>query len=113
MTEERKQGKVTRSAGRYGARYGRVGRKRVADIEEEMNEDHECPDCGALKVGRTDTGIWECGKCGYRFAGGAYAVSTPRGEAVGRAIREAVEEGGEEPEVETGDDIEIEEAGEV
>lgn len=93
MPEERKSGRVTRSAGRFGPRYGRVGRKRVADIEEEMNEDHECPECGEDKVSRTDTGIWECGKCGYRFAGGAYSVTTQRGEAVGRAIREAREEG--------------------
>lgn len=113
MTEERKAGKVTRSAGRFGARYGRVGRKRVADIEEEMREDHECPECGTEGVERAGTGIWECGRCGYRFAGGAYTVSTPRGEAVDRAIREAVHEEGGEPEVETGDEIEIEDAGEA
>lgn len=91
MPEERKSGRVTRSAGRFGPRYGRVGRKRVADIEEEMNEDHECPECGEMKVSRTDTGIWECSKCEYRFAGGAYKVTTQRGQAVGRAIREARE----------------------
>ena len=92
MTEERKSGRVTRSAGRFGPRYGRVGRKRVADIEEEMNDDHECPECGEDKVSRTDTGIWECGKCDYRFAGGAYRMTTPGGEAVERAIREAQED---------------------
>lgn len=93
MPEERKAGRVTRSAGRFGPRYGRVGRKRVADIEEEMNKDHTCPECDEDKVSRTDTGIWECGKCGYRFAGGAYQVTTQRGEAVGRAIREAEDSG--------------------
>jgi large subunit ribosomal protein L37Ae len=92
MPEDSKSGRVTRSAGRFGPRYGRVGRKRVADIEEEMNDDHECPDCGDKKVSRTDTGIWECGKCGYRFTGGAYSVTTPGGEAVERAIREAQED---------------------
>lgn len=93
MPEERKSGRVTRSAGRFGPRYGRVGRKRVADIEEEMNKDHECPECGEDKVSRTDTGIWECGKCGYRFTGGAYQVTTQRGDAVERAIREAGDSG--------------------
>jgi len=93
MPEERKAGRVTRSAGRFGPRYGRVGRKRVADIEEEMNEEQPCPECDAVKVSRTDTGIWECGKCGYRFAGGAYRVTTQRGEAVSRAIREAGDSG--------------------
>jgi large subunit ribosomal protein L37Ae len=92
MSEERKSGRVTRSAGRFGPRYGRVGRKRVADIEEEMNDDHECPECGKDKVSRTDTGIWECAKCDYRFTGGAYSVTTPGGEAVERAIREAQED---------------------
>lgn len=92
MSEDSKSGRVTRSAGRFGPRYGRVGRKRVADIEEEMNKDHECPECGAEKVSRTDTGIWECGKCGYRFTGGAYKVTTPGGEEVERSIREAQEE---------------------
>ena len=92
MTEERKSGRVSRSAGRFGARYGRVGRKRVADIEEEMNADHRCPECDEDRVSRTDTGVWECSRCGYRFAGGAYTTSTPGGEAVTRAIREAQEE---------------------
>jgi large subunit ribosomal protein L37Ae len=57
-----------------------------------MNDDHGCPECGADKVSRTDTGIWECGKCDYRFTGGAYTVTTPGGEAVERAIREAQED---------------------
>ncbi|MFB6284131.1 MAG: 50S ribosomal protein L37ae [Halobacteria archaeon] len=92
MSEDSQSGKVTRSAGRFGARYGRIGRKRIADVEEEMNEETECPECGEDKVSRTDTGIWECGKCGYRFTGGAYSVSTPQGEAVDRAISEAIED---------------------
>ncbi len=92
MEEEGKSGKVSRSAGRFGARYGRASRKRIADIEEEMNKDHECPECSAERVSRTDTGIWECGKCGYRFTGGAYSVNTPAGEEVKRSIKEALEE---------------------
>ncbi|MFP4632378.1 MAG: 50S ribosomal protein L37ae [Halobacteriota archaeon] len=92
MTDERRVGRVTRSAGRFGARYGRVGRKRVADVEEAMNADHDCPECSNPSVSRTDTGVWECARCGYRFAGGAYTPSTPGGEAVTRAIREAGDE---------------------
>jgi len=78
------------SAGRFGARYGRVARKRVADIESEMHADHECPDCGAERVSRTGTGIWECDRCGYRFAGGAYKPETPAGRTVERSIRAAL-----------------------
>jgi large subunit ribosomal protein L37Ae len=84
------------SAGRFGARYGRVARRRVAEIEDDMNDDHECPECGEGRVGRTDTGIWECGNCGYAFAGGAYRPETPGGRTVQRSIRAAL--GGESEE---------------
>lgn len=84
-----KQTKVG-SAGRFGARYGRVARKRVAEIESEMHEDHTCPECGAERVSRQGTGIWECSRCGYRFAGGTFRPTTAAGEAVERSIRAAV-----------------------
>ena len=80
----------TGSAGRFGARYGRVARRRVAEIEGEMREDHECPECGNDRVDRDGTGIWECGYCGYRFTGGAYTPETPGGRAVTRSIRAAL-----------------------
>ena len=84
------------SAGRFGARYGRVSRRRVAEIEAGMNDDHGCPECGEESVDRTDTGIWECGKCGHAFAGGAYRPETPGGRTVERSIRAALaDEGGE------------------
>lgn len=80
----------TGSAGRFGARYGRVARKRISEIEAGMREDHSCPECGANKIGREGTGIWECGKCGYRFAGGTYRPETPGGRTVRRSIRAAL-----------------------
>ena len=80
----------TGSDGRFGARYGRVSRRRVADIEAEMNEDHVCPDCGAESVDRAGTGIWQCGKCGYKHTGGAYRPETPGGRTVKRSIRAAL-----------------------
>jgi len=89
-----KQGR-TGSAGRFGARYGRVSRRRVMQIESEMNDDHACPDCGADAVDREGTGIWVCGKCGHKFAGGTYSPETPGGRGVRRSIRAALEEQGE------------------
>lgn len=89
-------GRRTGSAGRFGARYGRVARRRVAEIEESMRDDHVCPDCGEARVERRGTGIWECAKCGHTFAGGTYSPDTPGGKAVKRSIRAALaEEGGE------------------
>jgi len=87
-----KQENRTGSAGRFGARYGRVARRRVAEIEEGMRADHECPDCGKDRVERQGTGVWECGYCGYTFAGGAYKPETPAGRTVTRSIRAALAE---------------------
>ncbi len=84
------------SAGRFGARYGRVARRRVAEIEDDMEDDHTCPECDEPAVDRTDTGIWECGNCGYAFAGGAYRPDTPGGRTVERSIRAALAEDGDE-----------------
>ena len=86
-----KSGK-TGSAGRFGARYGRVSRRRVAEIEAEMNEDHTCPNCGEDKVDRQGTGIWQCGYCDYTYTGGSYKPETPGGKTVRRSIRAALAE---------------------
>jgi large subunit ribosomal protein L37Ae len=86
------QSKRTGSSGRFGARYGRVARRRVAEIEETMRAEHECPDCGEERVGRNGTGIWECDACGYTFTGGAYRPQTPAGGTVTRSIRAALAE---------------------
>lgn len=86
----------TGSAGRFGARYGRVARKRVAEIESDMHDDHDCPECGSSSVDRQGTGIWQCGKCSYKFAGGTYRPETPAGKSVTRSIRAALADDSEE-----------------
>ncbi|MGC9435685.1 MAG: 50S ribosomal protein L37ae [Methanomicrobiales archaeon] len=73
----RAKGRVTGSAGRFGPRYGRFIRKRIATIEKTSRATHVCPRCDHQRVQRRGTGIWECRKCGYRFAGGAYVPQTP------------------------------------
>lgn len=82
----------TGSAGRFGARYGRVARRRVANIESEMRDEHACPECGDKRVERQGTGVWECAACGYAFTGGAYSPETPAGKTVTRSIRAALAE---------------------
>jgi large subunit ribosomal protein L37Ae len=86
----------TGSAGRFGARYGRVARRRVSDIEGTMNEDHTCPECGADAVDRQGTGIWQCAKCDHKYTGGTYSPQTPGGRAVERSIRAALAETSDE-----------------
>mgnify|MGYP006283256709 FL=1 len=90
MAEDTK--KRTGSAGRFGARYGRVARKRVAEIESDMHDDHTCPDCGNDAVDRQRTGVWQCGNCRYKYAGGTYRPETPAGRTVKRSIRAALAE---------------------
>jgi large subunit ribosomal protein L37Ae len=88
----------TGSAGRFGARYGRVARRRVAEIESDTNDDHACPDCGEDAVSRAGTGIWQCDSCGHKFAGGAFRPETPSGRTVRRSIRTALGEEADESE---------------
>lgn len=76
----------TGSSGRFGARYGRVARKRVSDIEGNMrNATLEGDD-----VKRVGSGIWVNEKTGEKFTGGAYRPETPGGRTVQRSIRAAL-----------------------
>jgi len=65
------------SAGRFGPRYGRRIRLSVKEVEAKQKKAHRCPMCKKLSLQRISAGIWECKKCGAKFAGGAY---TPRTE---------------------------------
>jgi len=78
----------TGSAGRFGARYGRVARKRVKEIEAGMQNAEVDGD----SVKRVGTGIWINEETGEKFAGGAYKPETPGGRQVRRSIRAALSE---------------------
>lgn len=68
--------KKVKSAGRFGARYGRKLRKRVTDIEAEQKKKHTCPYCSKTgSVKRLASGIWNCKKCGSKFTSKAYTVA--------------------------------------
>jgi large subunit ribosomal protein L37Ae len=85
------KGKVTGSAGRFGPRYGRFVRKRVAEMEKISRAAHRCPRCDMMAVRRKGTGIWECRKCGFRFAGGAYQPQTPVQRVAVRTIERSLQ----------------------
>ncbi len=84
------KGKVG-SAGRFGARYGRVARRRVSEIEDDMNSAQVDGD----DVKRVGTGIWKNEETGEVFTGGAYRPETPAGRTVKRSIRAALAEDSE------------------
>jgi len=60
---------------RFGARYGRTVKHRLAVIEHTMRNSTKCPYCNNEKVRRVSKGIWECGKCSSKFAGKAYTFT--------------------------------------
>jgi large subunit ribosomal protein L37Ae len=75
MAESMKHYKGVR---RYGTRYGRRNRDKVALIEVEQKKKHKCPYCAFPKVTRISVGIWKCGKCNAKFTSRAYGVSKPQ-----------------------------------
>lgn len=77
-------------SGSFGARYGTVVRKRYATIVSTLRAPTECPQCHITSVQRVSVGIWLCNRCGFKFAGGAYAPTTKLGEVAERASRAGV-----------------------
>jgi len=62
------------SVKRFGARYGRRTKEKLAKIEAIQKGKHKCPYCHALRVKRLSAGIWHCKKCGAKFTGKAYSL---------------------------------------
>ena len=77
-------------SGSFGARYGTVARKRYSMVITELRAAHECPQCHISAVKRLSVGVWLCGRCGFKFAGGAYAPTTKLGQVAERAARAGV-----------------------
>lgn len=86
-----KRTKKVSMTGRFGPRYGVSIRRRVLEVETRMRGRHICPKCAAKALSRVSTSIWECRKCSYKYAGGAYYPETAVHKTVERAIRDAVE----------------------
>jgi len=57
---------------RYGARYGRRLKDKIADIEKKSKKLGMCPFCKKIGAKRLAIGIWQCRKCGSKFTGNAY-----------------------------------------
>lgn len=61
------------TAGRFGSRYGKKVRAKIAEIEKIEKQRHVCPNCKLPYVKRVSAGIWKCQKCGTKFSGMSYA----------------------------------------
>jgi len=64
--------KKTKSAGRFGARYGKRVRTRLVNVEGKQRVKQKCPFCEKLGVKRLSKGIWKCSKCDKKFASNTY-----------------------------------------
>lgn len=64
--------KKSRAAGRFGARYGRSVKAKLANVEDKQRKKQKCPYCGKIGVKRVSKGIWHCPKCDKKFASDTY-----------------------------------------
>jgi large subunit ribosomal protein L37Ae len=62
------------STKRFGTRYGRSLKERLAKIELGYRGKNKCPYCGKSKVKRAAIGIWFCNACKTKFTGKAYSI---------------------------------------
>ena len=62
--------KKIKSAGRFGAGYGKP-KERLVAVELKQHKRQECPFCKG-RAERAEKGVWICTKCDKKFAGGAY-----------------------------------------
>ncbi len=60
-----------------GPRYGIRVRRRVLDIDRARAKPFSCPRCSTVTVHRVASGIFECRRCGTRFASNAYVFQAP------------------------------------
>jgi len=65
------------SVKRFGVRYGRKLKARIAEIESESKKRQVCPYCHKSTAKRIAFGIWICGTCKNKFTGSAYTVKAP------------------------------------
>jgi len=65
--------KKVKAAGRFGVRYGRRVRTKIADIEGSQRKKQSCLFCNGVAK-RLSKGIWQCKKCNKKFAGHTYYI---------------------------------------
>ena len=97
MTSVKKLGSIKR----FGSRYGRSVKHKLAKIEAIQKGKHQCPYCHRLKAKQLSVGIWNWKKCGAKFTGKAYSIK--------KIVIEDIVEDEEEKEIEEKTEIKKEE----
>ncbi len=64
--------KKTKSAGRFGARYGKTVKRKLVEVEIKQRKKQTCPICKKGTAKRLSKGIWQCKKCKKKFASDVY-----------------------------------------
>jgi len=64
--------KKVKSAGRFGARYGKKVKDKLVKVESKQRVKQICPFCKKHGVKRLSKGIWKCSKCEKKFASDTY-----------------------------------------
>lgn len=64
--------KKVKASGRFKVGYGINSRKRLNKVEEKQRKKQVCPFCKKEKAKRVSRGIWECEKCGKKFASNVF-----------------------------------------
>lgn len=65
--------KKVKSAGRFGVRYGLRVKARLIQVESKQRKKQICPFCNKPGLKRlASSGIWQCKKCGKKFASNVY-----------------------------------------
>ena len=61
---------------RFGTRYGRTVKEKLAKVETGARKNYKCPYCSAIKVKKQVAGVWKCGKCNKVFTGRAFSAES-------------------------------------
>ena len=72
-----KRTKKVGSTGWMGPRYGIRIRRRVLELDRARKRPASCPQCSTVTLHRVASGIYECRRCGTRFASNAYIFAAP------------------------------------
>jgi large subunit ribosomal protein L37Ae len=70
--------KVKKSLVGLHQKYGATLRARYTQAFVTLKQKRKCPKCGSRRFGRKAMGIWQCPKCNYKVAGGAYDIVTKK-----------------------------------